>query len=71
MQELIEHIARKTGLTPEQAAAAAQAAVTFLKARLPSPVAGQLVALLMAERPEPGASSGEPLGSFGQTVRKA
>lgn len=46
MNELINHVSQKTGLTTEQATAAANAVIAFLKGKLPSPIAGQIDSLL-------------------------
>ena len=42
MDELISKITERTGLQPEQAKAAAEAVLEFLKARLPASIAGSL-----------------------------
>lgn len=42
MDELVKVVAQKTGLSQEQAKAAAQAVIDFLKTKLPAPVAGQI-----------------------------
>ena len=42
MDSLIEAISEKTGLPAEQARAAANAAISFLKDKLPDPIAGML-----------------------------
>ena len=42
MDELINRVAEKTGLAPEQARSAAEAVIGFLKEKLPAPIAGQL-----------------------------
>ena len=46
MNELINQVSQKTGLTTEQATAAANAVIGFLKSKLPSPIAGQIDSLL-------------------------
>jgi uncharacterized protein (DUF2267 family) len=46
MDELIGKITERTGLKPEQARAAAEAVLEFLKARLPAPIAGHLDSIL-------------------------
>ncbi len=42
MDELVNQIQAKTGISHDQAMAAAQTAIDFLKSRLPGPVAGQI-----------------------------
>ncbi len=42
MDELVKVVSQKTGLPPEQAKAAAQAVIDYLKSKLPPPVAGQI-----------------------------
>lgn len=46
MDELIKEVSTKTGLSPDQSRAAAEAVINFLKARLPAPIAGQIDAAL-------------------------
>ncbi len=46
MDELVNVVAQKTGLSQDQSRAAAQAVIDYLKTRLPAPVAGQLDAVL-------------------------
>ncbi len=46
MEELVKVVQDKTGLPHDQAQAAAQAVIDFLKAKLPAPVAGQIDAVL-------------------------
>lgn len=42
MEQLINFVKEKTGLGDDQARSAAGAVITFLKDKLPAPVAGQL-----------------------------
>jgi hypothetical protein len=42
MDELIKFIEQKTGISPDKARSAANAAVEFLKNRLPEPIASQI-----------------------------
>jgi hypothetical protein len=42
MDELVNSVAAKTGLSPEQARSAADAVIGFLKERLPAPAASAL-----------------------------
>ncbi len=46
MDELIKLVSQKTGLPPEQAKAAAETVIGFLKKKLPAPVGSQIDALL-------------------------
>ena len=46
MDELINLVVQKTGLTPEQAAKAVEVIVTALKDRLPGPIASHLDAII-------------------------
>jgi hypothetical protein len=46
MDELVKVISQKTGLPEAQARQAAQAAVDFLKSKLPEPIAGQIDSVL-------------------------
>ncbi len=42
MEELVNAVQSKTGLSHDQAMAAAQATIDFLKTKLPAPVAAQI-----------------------------
>lgn len=42
MDEIVKEITERTGLPADQAKAAAQTVVDFLKARLPAPIAAQI-----------------------------
>ncbi len=46
MEELVNTVSQKTGLSHDQAQAAAQAVIDYLKTKLPAPVAGQIDAVL-------------------------
>jgi hypothetical protein len=46
MQEIIELVAKKTGLPKEQAKMAVEVVVDFLKKKLPAPVAAQVDSVL-------------------------
>jgi hypothetical protein len=54
MNELISQIAQKTGIGEDKARQAAETAISFLKTKLPAPMASQLDSAL-----EGGESSGE------------
>ena len=42
LDELVKRISEKTGLPEEQARSAAEAAIGFVKEKLPEPIAGQI-----------------------------
>ncbi len=46
MDELVKTVAKKTGLSEDQARAATQAVLDYLKQKLPTPVAGQIDSVL-------------------------
>lgn len=46
MDELIELVAQKTGISEEQARSAVETVLGFLKDKLPAPIAGQIESLL-------------------------
>ncbi len=46
MDELVQSVSSKTGLSADQARAAATATLDFVKGKLPGPVAGQIDGLL-------------------------
>jgi uncharacterized protein (DUF2267 family) len=46
MDELVQQVASRTGISQDQAREAVQMAVDFLKARLPAPIAAQVDAAL-------------------------
>ncbi len=46
MDELVKVVSQKTGLSPEQSKAAAQAVIDYLKSKLPGPIAGQIDSVL-------------------------
>lgn len=50
MDELVKAISEQAGLPEEQARKAAEAAVKFLKEKLPAPLAGQVDAVLANEQ---------------------
>lgn len=47
MNELVNLVVQRTGLSPEQAQQAVQAVMDFLKTKLPAPIATHLDALLI------------------------
>ncbi len=46
MQELINQVAQRTGLAPDQAKLAVETVLDFAKSRLPTPIATQLESAL-------------------------
>jgi uncharacterized protein (DUF2267 family) len=46
MDELIKQVTQKTGISKEQAQVAVQTVITFLKDKLPAPIAGQIDGIL-------------------------
>lgn len=42
MEELIQQVVSKTGISADHARTAIETVVTFLKAKLPAPIAGQV-----------------------------
>ncbi len=70
MNELINIIVQKTGISQEQAQKAAQAAIDFVKSKLPAPVASQVDAVLAGDVSGVAGQSGDMLkeklgGAFG------
>ncbi len=57
MEELIKAISERTGLSEEQSRQAAETAVSFLKEKLPAPLAKQIDAVLSGESLAGGADS--------------
>jgi hypothetical protein len=49
MNELVNLIVQKTGISQENAQKAAQTAIDFLKTKLPAPLAGQVDAVLAGD----------------------
>ena len=70
MNELINIIVQKTGISQEQAQKAAQAAIAFIKGKLPAPIASQVDAVLAGDMSGVAGQAGEMLkgkmgGAFG------
>ncbi len=70
MNELINLVVQKTGLSQENAQKAVQTVVDFIKAKLPAPIASQVDAVLSGDVSGLGAQGGEMLkgklgGMFG------
>ena len=70
MNELVNLIVQKTGISQENAQKAAQTAIDFLKSKLPAPIAGQVDAVLAGDMSGVAGQAGEMLkgklgGAFG------
>jgi len=70
MNELINLIVQKTGISQENAQKAAQTVIDFLKTKLPAPVASQMDAVLAGDMSGVAGQAGEMLkgklgGAFG------
>ncbi|HNB80889.1 MAG TPA: hypothetical protein PLP34_07335 [Chitinophagaceae bacterium] len=52
MQELIDQLVQQAGLSNEQAGKSVQVMLTFVKSKLPAPVAANLEAFLSGTKPE-------------------
>ena len=71
MNELINLIVQKTGISQENAQKAAQTVIDFVKTKLPAPVAGQVDAVLAGDMSGIVGQAGEMLkgklgGAFGE-----
>jgi hypothetical protein len=71
MNELINLIVQKTGISQENAQKAAQTVIDFLKTKLPAPVASQVDAVLAGDMSGVAGQAGEMLkgklgGAFGE-----
>ena len=70
MNELINLVVQKTGISQENAQKAAQTVIDFLKTKLPAPVASQVDAVLAGDMSGVAGQAGEMLkgklgGAFG------
>ena len=63
MDELVNQVAQRTGLSPDQARQAAEAVLGFLKDKLPAPIASQLDGILSGQ-----ANPGDIAGQAGQAL---
>jgi hypothetical protein len=61
MNELVNLIVQKTGISQENAQKAAQTAIDFLKTKLPAPLAGQVDAVLAGDLSGLAGQAGEML----------
>ena len=66
MDELIKQVVAKTGISEDQARAAVQTVVDYLKGKLPAPVAGQVDAVLSGGTPNLGDVGKNLGGLFGR-----
>lgn len=71
MNELINLIVQKTGISQENAQKAAQTAIDFLKTKLPAPIASQVDAVLAGDMSGIAGQAGEMVkgklgGAFGE-----
>jgi uncharacterized protein (DUF2267 family) len=64
MDELIKLVSSKAGISPDQAKKAVETVLSFLKDKLPAPVAGQVEALLK------GGGLGDVAGKVGGLLGK-
>ena len=65
IDELVNEVAQKTGLSPDQARSAVDAALNFLKGRLPAPLASGLESMIAGGSNESLTSEvGEVLGGL-------
>lgn len=56
MDELIQTVSTKAGITPDQAKRAVEAVIEFAKSKLPEPFASQVEGLLQGADPAQGLS---------------
>jgi hypothetical protein len=57
MEELVQQISQKTGLSEDQARVAAETALNFIKGKLPEPIASQVDGFLSGQSAGGGLSS--------------
>lgn len=65
MDELVNQVAQKTGLSPDQARQAVDAVLGFLKDKLPGPIGSQIDNVLSGQSANPGDIAGQALGGLG------
>lgn len=65
MQELINQVTARTGISEEQARQAVETVVAFLKDKLPAPVAGQLDNVVSGGGESTGGGISDLAGSVG------
>lgn len=66
MDELVNQVAQRTGLSQDQARQAADAVLGFLKDKLPAPIASQIDGLLSGQGGQ--ANPGDIAGQAGQAL---
>lgn len=66
MEQVIQLIQERTGISQEQARTAAETVIGFLKDRLPAPIAGQIDSVIAGGG---GDEAGGPLGGLGNLGR--
>ena len=65
MDELVNQITQRTGISAEQARQAVQVVADYLKSRLPAPLAGQVDAALSGNTlGDAGSQAGQMLGGL-------
>jgi len=62
MQQLIDEVSQKTGLSPDQSKAAVDSVLGFLKTKLPAPLASHLDSLVSGGATAAAATGGESSG---------
>lgn len=65
MNEIVQRLIAKTGLSEDQASAAVQTVLGFVKEKLPAPLAAQVEGILGGGQAEETAGVGGALGSIG------
>jgi len=66
MDELVNQVASRTGISQDQAREAVQMVVDFLKSKLPAPIAGQIDAVLSGNTLDDAAQQAQQaLGGLG------
>ncbi len=58
IEEIVNEVSAKTGLSPEQAQAAVMAVMGFLQSRLPEPISGMLAGVVNGGQPAAGGAEG-------------
>jgi len=70
MDDLIKQVSAKTGLSPEQSKGAADAVISYLKSKLPAPIAGQIDGLLGGGTDAATGAMGKVTGALGNVFGK-
>jgi hypothetical protein len=68
MDDLVQQVASRTGISQEQAREGIQMAVDFLKTKLPAPIAAQLDAVLSGN--VAGDAAQQALGGLGELFKQ-